>query len=84
MADKKKKGDLGDIVFPEFPASKQNAKSLPLLDVPKFSKDQFKKKEPVKELPELKLPSFSPDKKQPEENKLPKFDKKPEVSRYAP
>ena len=44
MADKKKKGDLGDIVFPEFPASKQNAKSLPLLDVPKFSKDEFKKK----------------------------------------
>ncbi len=85
MADKKKKGDLGDIVFPEFPASKQNAKSLPLLDVPKFSKDQFKKKE----LPELKLPSFSPnkkqeEKKQSEENKLPKFDKKPEVSRYAP
>lgn len=89
MVDKKKKGDLGDIVFPEFPAAKQNAKSLPQLDVPRFSKDQFKKKEPVKELPELKLPIFSPnkkqeEKKQPEENKFPKFDKAQEVSRYAP
>ncbi len=90
MAEKKKKGDLGDIVFPEFPASKQNAKSLPPLDVPRFSKDEFKKKEPLKTLPELKLPSFSTgkkqeEKKQPEEKKMPVFEnKKPEVSRYAP
>lgn len=98
MFGKKKKGDLGDIVFPEFPNSKDKDK-LPPLEIPKFnnpanskdSKDIKQDAKPAKlELPELKIPQF-PSNKQPEQPKkqLPEFkapviEKKHDGNKFAP
>lgn len=92
MFGKKKKGDLGNIVFPEYPLKKGKDKELPPLDIPKFSKADKSDKSKLPDLPELKLPAFSQTKKPEQVKKLP--EPKPssslekeiskEISKYAP
>ncbi len=100
MFGKKKKGDLGDVVFPEFPELKPSEKKLPPLEIPQFKKDgqKFQKEfKPGKlELPELKLPSFASLKKpedisneikkavKQEQKSLPPPAVKPGISKFAP
>src|SRR3989344_4788666 len=82
VEEKKKKGQLDKIVFPEFKELKLDEKKLPTLDIPKFSKFDDKKKPEKEEKHHFSLFKHKPEEKPKfalPELRLPSFDKKPGI-----